>query len=78
MRLHCDHSRLQGNLGEMDLPLILLILKPGRICVGSRRCVRLRTMSMKSCVVGTGAISFQVVLMIAELGGVRFSNVWIV
>jgi hypothetical protein len=38
------------------LPLILLILKPARICVGSRLWVRLRTMSMNSCEVGTGAI----------------------
>ncbi len=33
---------------EEGSPLILLILNPARIWVGSRRCVRLRTISMNS------------------------------
>jgi hypothetical protein len=33
---------------QSDQPLILLILNPDRIWVGSRLCVRLRTISMNS------------------------------
>ena len=44
-------------------PRILLILKPDRICVGRRRWVLLSTTSRNSWLVGTGAISFQVVFI---------------
>ena len=41
---------------DWDIPLIRLILKPARICVGSCLWVRLRTISRNSWCVGTGAI----------------------
>jgi hypothetical protein len=42
------------------------MLNPARICVGRRRCVRLRTMSRNSCDVGTGWMSFHVVFMAGD------------
>jgi hypothetical protein len=45
-----------ANESGRKIPLIRLILKPGRMTVGSCRWVRLRTISMNSWLVGTGAI----------------------
>jgi hypothetical protein len=54
---------------------ILLILKPLRIWVGRRRCVRLRTMSRNSCEFGTGAISFHVVFILNEYMAIAWRSV---
>jgi hypothetical protein len=76
-RLGCelDFSSIEACGGQITVPWgpsfchsprILLILKPDRIWVGSFRCVRERTMSMNSCEVGTGAISFHVVFILSS------------
>lgn len=56
-------SHISDTIGVLR---ILLILKPARICVGSFRCVRDSTMSINSCDVGTGAISFHVVFILVN------------
>jgi len=73
----CNHiSPVPADMCHVGLPLILLILKPARICVGRRRWVRLKTMSRNSWLVGTGCISFHVVFIFATFpaAGVRTSR----
>ena len=68
-------SHVLGFNGFKVVPLIRLSWKPALICVGRRRCVRLRTISRNSWLVGTGCISFHVVFILVYGQAQGFFNV---